>query len=124
MKIDKLYIIDWYDDIFSCFILSNDKKYFLNCINKNFINNQKTYYCVEVDNNSFDKIFKIIEKKNLINKDWKFISSILNKINTLENSALLKTDSLSVGYNIVLQKTNKTLNIKLPIDISSFYENF
>ena len=60
MKIDNLYIIDWYDNVITSVILSDNKKYFLNCININFINNQKTYYCVELDNNSFDKILKII----------------------------------------------------------------
>ena len=123
MKIDNLYIIDWYDNVITSVILSDNKKYFLNCININFINNQKTYYCVELDNNSFDKILKIIKKSNLIKNDWKTINLILNKINSLDNIALLKTESLSVGTVIALQETNNIINIKLPVDISNFYEN-
>ena len=123
MKIDNLYIIDWYDNVITSVILSDNKKYFLNCININFINNQKTYYCVELDNNSFDKILKIIKKSNLIKNDWNTINLILNKINSLDNIALLKTESLSVGTVIALQETNNIINIKLPVDISSFYEN-
>jgi len=123
MKIDNLYIIDWYDNVITSVILSDNKKYFLNCININFINNQKTYYCVELDNNSFDKILKIIKKSNLIKNDWKTINLILNKINSLDNIALLKTESLSVGTVIDLQETNNIININLPVDISSLYEN-
>ena len=123
MKIDNLYIIDWYDNVITSIILSDNKKYFLNCININFIDNQKTYYCVELDNNSFDKILKIIKKSNLIKNDWNTINLILNKINSLDNIALLKTESLSVGTVIALQETNNLINIKLPVDISSFYEN-
>ena len=123
MKIDNLYIIDWYDNVITSIILSDNKKYFLNCININFINNQKTYYCVELDNNSFDKILKIIKKSNLIKNDWKTINLIHNKINSLDNIALLKTESLSVGTVLALQETNNLINIKLPVDISSFYEN-
>ena len=123
MKIDNLYIIDWYDNVITSVILSDNKKYFLNCININFIDNQKTYYCVELDNNSFDKILKIIKKSNLIKNDWKTINLILNKINSLDNIALLKTESLSVGTVIALQETNNIINIKLPVDISNFYEN-
>ena len=123
MKIDNLYIIDWYDNVITSVILSDNKKYFLNCININFINNQKTYYCVELDNNSFDKILKIIKKSNLIKNDWKTINLILNKINSLDNIALLKTESLSVGTVLALQETNNIINIKLPVDISNFYEN-
>ena len=123
MKIDNLYIIDWYDNVITSVILSDNKKYFLNCININFINNQKTYYCVELDNNSFDKILKIIKKSNLIKNDWNTINLILNKINSLDNIALLKTESLSVGTVIALQETNNIINIKLPVDISNFYEN-
>ena len=123
MKIDNLYIIDWYDNVITSVILSDNKKYFLNCININFIDNQKTYYCVELDNNSFDKILKIIKKSNLIKNDWNTINLILNKINSLDNIALLKTESLSVGTVIALQETNNIINIKLPVDISSFYEN-
>ena len=123
MKIDNLYIIDWYDNVITSIILSDNKKYFLNCININFIDNQKTYYCVELDNNSFDKILKIIKKSNLIKNDWKTINLILNKINSLDNIALLKTESLSVGTVIALQETNNIINIKLPVDISNFYEN-
>ena len=123
MKIDNLYIIDWYDNVITSVILSDNKKYFLNCININFIDNQKTYYCVELDNNSFDKILKIINKSNLIKNDWNTINLILNKINSLDNIALLKTESLSVGTVIALQETNNIINIKLPVDISSFYEN-
>ncbi len=123
MKIDNLYIIDWYDNVITSIILSDNKKYFLNCININFINNQKTYYCVELDNNSFDKILKIIKKSNLIKNDWNTINLILNKINSLDNIALLKTESLSVGTVIALQETNNIINIKLPVDISNFYEN-
>jgi len=123
MKIDNLYIIDWYDNVITSIILSDNKKYFLNCININFIDNQKTYYCVELDNNSFDKILKIIKKSNLIKNDWNTINLILNKINSLDNIALLKTESLSVGTVIALQETNNIINIKLPVDISSFYEN-
>ena len=118
-----LYIIDWYDNVITSIILSDNKKYFLNCININFINNQKTYYCVELDNNSFDKILKIIKKSNLIKNDWNTINLILNKINSLDNIALLKTESLSVGTVLALQETNNLINIKLPVDISSFYEN-
>ena len=123
MKIDNLYIIDWYDNVITSVILSDNKKYFLNCININFIDNQKTYYCVELDNNSFDKILKIINKSNLIKNDWNTINLILNKINSLDNIALLKTESLSVGTVIALQETNNIINIKLPVDISNFYEN-
>ena len=123
MKIDNLYIIDWYDNVITSVILSDNKKYFLNCININFIDNQKTYYCVELDNNSFDKILKIIKKSNLIKNDWNTINLILNKINSLDNIALLKTESLSVGTVLALQETNNLINIKLPVDISSFYEN-
>ena len=123
MKIDNLYIIDWYDNVITSVILSDNKKYFLNCININFIDNQKTYYCVELDNNSFDKILKIIKKSNLIKNDWNTINLILNKINSLDNIALLKTESLSVGTVIALQETNNIINIKLPVDISNFYEN-
>ena len=123
MKIDNLYIIDWYDNVITSVILSDNKKYFLNCININFIDNQKTYYCVELDNNSFDKILKIIKKSNLIKNDWKTITLILNKINSPDNIALLKTESLSVGTVIALQETNNIINIKLPVDISNFYEN-
>ena len=123
MKIDNLYIIDQYDNVITSIILSDNKKYFLNCININFINNQKTYYCVELDNNSFDKILKIIKKSNLIKNDWNTINLILNKINSLDNIALLKTESLSVGTVIALQETNNIINIKLPVDISNFYEN-
>jgi hypothetical protein len=123
MKIDNLYIIDWYDNVITSIILSDNKKYFLNCININFIDNQKTYYCVELDNNSFDKILKIIKKSNLIKNDWNTINLILNKINSLDNIALLKTESLSVGTVIALQETNNIINIKLPVDISNFYEN-
>ena len=123
MKIDNLYIIDWYDNVITSIILSDNKKYFLNCININFIDNQKTYYCVELDNNSFDKILKIIKKSNLIKNDWNTINLILNKINSLDNIALLKTESLSVGTVIALQETNNLINIKLPVDISNFYEN-
>ena len=123
MKIDNLYIIDWYDNVITSIILSDNKKYFLNCININFIDNQKTYYCVELDNNSFDKILKIIKKSNLIKNDWNTINLILNKINSLDNIALLKTESLSVGTDIALQETNNIINIKLPVDISNFYEN-
>ena len=123
MKIDNLYIIDWYDNVITSIILSDNKKYFLNCININFIDNQKTYYCVELDNNSFDKILKIIKKSNLIKNDWNTINLILNKINSLDNIALLKTESLSVGTVLALQETNNLINIKLPVDISSFYEN-
>ena len=123
MKIDNLYIIDWYDNVITSVILSDNKKYFLNCININFIDNQKTYYCVELDNNSFDKILKIIKKSNLIKNDWKTINLILNKINSLDNIALLKTESLSVGTVLALQETNNIINIKLPVDISNFYEN-
>ena len=123
MKIDNLYIIDQYDNVITSIILSDNKKYFLNCININFIDNQKTYYCVELDNNSFDKILKIIKKSNLIKNDWNTINLILNKINSLDNIALLKTESLSVGTVIALQETNNIINIKLPVDISNFYEN-
>ena len=123
MKINNLYIIDWYDNVITSIILSDNKKYFLNCININFIDNQKTYYCVELDNNSFDKILKIIKKSNLIKNDWNTINLILNKINSLDNIALLKTESLSVGTVIALQETNNIINIKLPVDISNFYEN-
>ena len=123
MKIDNLYIIDWYDNVITSIILSDNKKYFLFFININFIDNQKTYYCVELDNNSFDKILKIIKKSNLIKNDWNTINLILNKINSLDNIALLKTESLSVGTVIALQETNNIINIKLPVDISNFYEN-
>ena len=122
-RLDNLYIIDWYDNVITSIILSDNKKYFLNCININFIDNQKTYYCVELDNNSFDKILKIIKKSNLIKNDWNTINLILNKINSLDNIALLKTESLSVGTVIALQETNNIINIKLPVDISNFYEN-
>ncbi len=98
MKIDNLYIIDWYDNVITSIILSDNKKYFLNCININFIDNQKTYYCVELDNNSFDKILKIIKKSNLIKNDWNTINLILNKINSLGSQEYIYRNSLLSAF--------------------------
>ena len=68
---------------------------------------------------------KGLERLNFLKRHYKTdeINLILNKINSLDNIALLKTESLSVGTVIALQETNNIINIKLPVDISNFYEN-
>lgn len=123
MIITKLHIVDWYDDIITSITSLGDDIYIFNCIQKNFVNGEKTYYCVKIDEESFKQIRNIIEKKSLTRNDWNIINLIFEKNNKNENVFLLKTESLLVGSDIIFNKVKSSdiKNIKLPFDASTLY---
>lgn len=123
MIITKLHILDWYDDIVTSITSLGNETYIFNCIHKNFVNGEKIYYCVKIDEESCKQIGNIIEKKNLTGNDWNIINLIFEKNNKNENVFLLKTESLLVGSDIIFTKAKRSdlKNSKLPFDISTLY---
>lgn len=123
MIITKLDIIDWYDDIVTSITSFGNNIYIFNCIQKNFVNGEKIYYCVKIDEESFGQIENIINKENLTKNDWNIINLIFEKNNTDENVFLFKTESLLVGSDVIFNKvkTSDIVNFKLPFDISTLY---
>ncbi|MDW9382596.1 hypothetical protein GFU89_20655 [Chryseobacterium sp. JV558] len=124
MTITKLYIVDWYDDIITSIIsFENDELYLFNCIQRQFINGKKTYYCVKIDEISSQQIQDIIAKKKLIKSDWNIINLIFEKNNKNDHVFLLDTESLFIGSDIIFRKTRNSdlRSIKFPFDISTLY---
>lgn len=85
MTITKLHIIDWYDDIITSITSLGSDIYIFNCIQKNFVDGDKTYYCVKIDEESFKQIEYVINKKKFSSKDWNMINLIFEKNNINEN---------------------------------------
>ncbi|MGE8512461.1 MAG: hypothetical protein ACN6N7_07140 [Chryseobacterium culicis] len=123
MTITKLYIVDWYDDIITSVTLFENDVYIFNCIHKDNNNEEKTYYCVKIDEISSQKIRDIIEKKKLTTDDWNIINVIFEKNNKKDHVFLLKTESLFVGSDIIFRKTKNSdiRSITFPFDISTLY---
>ncbi|MBP1165454.1 MULTISPECIES: hypothetical protein [unclassified Chryseobacterium] len=123
MIITQLHILDWYDDIITSVTLFENDVYVFNCIQKDFNNGEKTYYCVKIDEISSQQIRDVIEKKKLTTSDWNIINLIFEKNNKNDHVFLLKTESLSIGSDIIFKKIKKTdiRSIKLPFDISTLH---
>lgn len=124
MIITTLQIVDWYDDIITSIISFDNDKFILNCIQKNFVNGEKIYYCVKIDEESFEQIATMIKKNNLTKKDWNILNLIFEKNNKNENFFLLKTELLKVGSDVIFNKANSSdvINIKFLFDISNLYK--
>ena len=123
MKINRIIILDWYDDIITA-IIKIDKKWYISiCISKNFISNEKLYYNVEISNHEFKQIN--VDKKIFSKKDWNNINSIFLTNNNINRILLFKTDFIEINNNIVIYNQNivEINDIKLPFDVSLLYNN-
>jgi hypothetical protein len=123
MIITQLYILYWYDDIITSVTLFENDIYIFNCIQKDFNNGEKTYYCVKIDEVSSQQIRYVIEKKKLTTNDWNIVNLIFEKNNKNDHVFLLKTESLFIGSDIIFRKIRNSdiRSIKLPFDISTLY---
>lgn len=126
MTINKLHIIDWYDDIITSIVSFEKDVYLFHCIHKNFRTHEKTYYCVKIDEESFLRIESIVVNlKTFKKKEWKIINEIFTSNNKKENAFLVKSISLLRGENIVFHElgaSDSLIKINFPFDVSVLYD--
>jgi hypothetical protein len=123
MIITKLHIVDWYDGIITSITFFGNEIYIFHCIEMNFTNNERIYYCVKIGDESFQQIEYLMNQKMFFSKDWKVINLIFEKNNVSENMFLLKTKLLSVGSDMTFNKTQSSsiVKVKFPFDFSTLY---
>jgi hypothetical protein len=115
--------MDWYDGIITSITSLEKDIYIFHCIQINFTNDERTYYCVKVDEKLFKQIEYMMDKKFITRKDWDIINLIFEMNNKYKNVFLSKSESLSVGSNIIFTqvKSSDIINIKFPFDVSTLY---
>ena len=120
MIVNEIYILEWYDNIITAIICSDDKCFLSNCININSKNHEVTYYNIEVTKEEVSCYFS---KKNYKIEDWILLNLIFKKNNIEEKCTQFTTKLLEIGVDINMHPVaNKNIKvIKFPFDIASMY---